>query len=68
MGSKQKKDYEYLSRSIQDTQNLLNTFDFQILYFTKETREEVCEVIAAYKKGLPPEIKYTRGLYFRGTI
>jgi chromosome segregation ATPase len=24
--SKQKKDYEYLSRSIQDTQNLLNTF------------------------------------------
>ncbi len=51
-----------------DKQNLLNTFDFQILYFTKETREEVCEVIAAYKKGLPPEIKYTRGLYFRGTI
>lgn len=51
-----------------DKQNLLNTFDFQILYFTKETKEEVCEVIAAYKKGLPPEIKYTRGLYFRGTM
>lgn len=42
--------------------------DFGVLYFTDETRERVREVISAYKKGLSPDIKHTRGLYYRGIL
>ncbi len=43
-------------------------FDFHILYFTGETAERVQEVISAYKRSLPPDTAYTRGLYYRGTV
>ncbi len=43
-------------------------FDFGVLYFTNETRDRVKEVISAYKKGLAPDIKHTRGLYYRGAL
>lgn len=42
--------------------------DFQILYFTNETKERVSEVITAYKNGSEPDCKHTRGLFFRGVI
>jgi len=42
--------------------------DFALLYFTKETKEKADEIITAYKKGLSPTEKHTRGLYYRGTL
>ncbi len=51
-----------------DKQSGLTAFDYQILYFTRESSERAEEIINAYKKGSPPDIKYTRGLYFRGVI
>lgn len=44
------------------------TADFLILYFTRESAERTAEVINAYKNGLPPDIKHTRGLYYRGVL
>ena len=41
--------------------------DFAVLYFTNENRERVSEIITAYKNVTEPDIKYTRGLYYRGT-
>ena len=46
----------------------LSGFDFSVLYFSRETKERVAEVINAYKNGLSPDQKHTRGLYYRGTI
>ena len=46
----------------------LEEFDFALLYFSVETPERVKQVISAYKNGLSPDTKYTRGLYYRGTI
>ncbi len=51
-----------------DRKNELGGFDFITLYFTKEDTKRVSEVITAYKKGLAPDVKHTRGLYYRGTI
>lgn len=53
---------------LSDKQNLFCSLDFQILYFTKETQQKVMEVISSYKKGNSTDSKYTRGLYFRGTM
>ena len=50
-----------------DRKNELNV-DFAVLYFTKESKERAAEVIASYKNGNAPDIKHTRGLYYRGTI
>ena len=49
-----------------DRKNELD-FDFGVLYFTGESKERVSDVISSYKKGNPPDVKHTRGLYFRGT-
>lgn len=46
----------------------LKNIDFQILYFTKEDKARVSEVISAYKNRKDPDCKHTRGLYFRGVI
>lgn len=51
-----------------DKKSLLKGLDFEVLYFTKESRERVREVISAYKNGAAPDTKYTRGLFFRGTV
>lgn len=51
-----------------DRKTELNHLDFLTLYFTDESRERVTEVINAYKKGLSTNVKYTRGLYYKGTI
>ncbi len=50
-----------------DRQRELNHLDFITLYFTNETCDRAGEVINAYKKGLSPDTKHTRGLYYRGT-
>ncbi len=46
----------------------LKGLDFEILYFTNESSERVEEVIEAYKKGKSADCKYTRGLFYKGTI
>ena len=51
-----------------DRQNELLEIDFQILYFTNETADEVNGVISAYKNGNGCPHKYTRGLFYKGTI
>ena len=51
-----------------DRKRELSHLDFLTLYFTDESKERVTEVINAYKKGLSTDIKYTRGLYYKGTI
>ena len=49
-----------------DRQNELRGLDFQILYFTTETPEEVDSVLNAYKNGMPKASDFTRGMYYRG--
>ncbi len=51
-----------------DKKTELNGLDFEVLYFTRETPERVAEVINAYKRGYPADCKFTRGLFFKGTI
>ncbi len=46
----------------------LNALDFTVLYFTTEDRQRVAEVMAAYRDGMPPDVKFTRGLFYRGLI
>jgi len=40
--------------------------DFLTLYFTRETPEEVTDIIRLFKEGGAPTRAYTRGLYYRG--
>ncbi len=42
--------------------------DFLILYFTKESKEQAEQVIKAYQKQGAPDVKHTRGLYYRGVL
>lgn len=51
-----------------DRKDELSSLDFTVLYFTRETPERVKEIISAYKNGKIPDIKHTRGLYYRGTL
>ena len=50
---------------LSDKQSLLSSVDFQILYFTNESTDEICKIISDYKTGKCCSDKYTRGLYFR---
>lgn len=49
-----------------DKQKEFVNLDFQILYFTTETKEEIESVITAYKNSEPPKTDFTRGMYYRG--
>ncbi len=51
-----------------DKRKAMKSLDYQILYFTNEDKERVAEVILAAKNEKEPDCKYTRGLFFRGTI
>ncbi len=51
-----------------DRKDELRGFDFTMLYFTRESKQRATEVIKAYRDGLSPDIKHTRGLYYRGTL
>ena len=46
----------------------LSHLDFMTLYFTNESKERAETVINAYRNGLAPDVKHTRGLYYRATI
>ena len=49
-----------------DRQAEFSNIDFQILYFTDETPEEIKTVIKDYKNSVPRKTDFTRGLYYRG--
>ena len=51
-----------------DELNKFNDIQFFVLKFTTETKEECKEIIRSYFSRKKPEIKFTRGLYFRGVI
>ncbi len=42
--------------------------DFMLLYFTNETAAETEKIINMYKTAAPPDIDYTRNLYYRDLI
>lgn len=52
----------YLAERLREIENM----DFITLYFTKETKSQVQDIIKAYKNGDKPSMEYTRGLYYRG--
>ena len=49
-----------------DRQDELKNVDFQILYFSVESKDKVEAIIKAYKNSSEPKGEFTRGLYFRG--
>ncbi|MBR6512243.1 MAG: U32 family peptidase [Clostridia bacterium] len=49
-----------------DKQQDLRSLDFQLLYFTVESPEEVAKVLAAFRDEKEPQGDFTRGLYYRG--
>lgn len=51
-----------------DKKSCINGLDFEVLYFTNETNERVNEVVTAYKNGYTADCKFTRGLFFKGTL
>ncbi|MBQ3150680.1 MAG: U32 family peptidase [Clostridia bacterium] len=52
----------YLGDKKEDIKNI----DFLLLYFTKETKQECEHIISLFKKGLPFDGDFTRGLALRG--
>lgn len=42
--------------------------DFIHFYFTDETKQEVENIVHAYKREIKPHTDYTRGLYYRGVL
>lgn len=52
----------YLADRLGEIENV----DFITLYFTKESKSEVENVIRQYKSGEKPTGEFTRGLYYRG--
>lgn len=42
--------------------------DFAHFYFTKESKEQVSEIISLYESKSKAPFKYTRGLYYRGVL
>ena len=51
-----------------DKQSDLEHHDYQVLYFTDESSQRAEEIISAYKEDKSADVKYTRGLYLKGTI
>lgn len=51
-----------------DRKEDLKRADFALMYFTNESPERVRQVIKAYQNGLSADVKYTRGLFYRGLL
>lgn len=49
-----------------DRKRELKNVDFALLYFTRETAEEIETILADWRAGTPPTMEHTRGLYYRG--
>lgn len=50
-----------------DRKNKLNV-KYLLLWFEKESKEEIEEIIKKYEIGAPPDFDYTRGLYYRNLL
>lgn len=42
--------------------------DYDLLYFTVESKEEVNRIIGDYRSGAKPDYEFTRGLYYRNVL
>lgn len=51
-----------------DKKEDIKCLDFAVLYFTRESKKRVSEVIKAYKNGYACDTEYTRGLFYRGSL
>ena len=51
-----------------DRKEDFSALDFAVLYFTQEDKDTVTRIISDYKLENTPSQKYTRGLFYRGTI
>lgn len=40
--------------------------DFDVIYFTNETKQQARKILDAYKSSAEPQGEFTRGLYYRG--
>ena len=49
-----------------DKKDDIKNTDFVMLYFTKESKEEVLSVVKQFEYGEPFDKPFTRGLYYRG--
>ena len=49
-----------------DRQRDFQNVDFSMIYFTRETPDEMAAVLKAWQNGAVPASDYTRGLYYRG--
>ena len=48
-----------------DRKHELKSLDFEVLYFTDESKERCQEVLQASKQSVKPDVEFTRGLYYR---
>lgn len=51
-----------------DRLNEIRNTDYDLLYFTIESKDECLKIINDYKKGSHPDYEYTRGLYNRNVL
>lgn len=51
---------------LSDKPEIFDGFDFGVLWFTNEKREETERIVSAYKTHTPPDGPFTRGLTLRG--
>lgn len=58
--------YNSVPLYLADKKELLNGFDFSLLFFTDEDKSKASEIISAYNDGANASGKFTRGLYLKG--
>ncbi len=51
-----------------DRTHEMRNIDFQLLYFTVESREEIMDILKTYRGKKPFSGEFTRGLYYRGVL
>ena len=54
--------------NLSDKQIEIKNADYLILWFETEEKEEIENIIRAFKENKKPEGDFTRGLYFKGVI
>lgn len=42
--------------------------DYDLLYFTTESKEEILKIAGDYREGAKPDYEFTRGLYYRNVL
>ena len=51
-----------------DRKGELKNLDFEVLYFTDESKERCGQVLAACKAKAAADVEFTRGLYYREVL